>query len=93
MQLGKMYTSKISDEKYYENLIMGEDFKGRTVLKTITINNFEPLMDEMDPKAENIMLMIWHGQEAIKCDGNLYGYSSISHLIITRPKKISGRKF
>jgi hypothetical protein len=93
MQLGKMYTSKISDEKYYENLIMGEDFKGRTVLKTITINNFEPLMDEMDPKAENIMLMIWHGQEAIKCDGNLYGYSSISHLIMTRPKKISGRKF
>lgn len=65
LNLGKMYTSKISNEAYYEKLIMGIDFKGRTVLKTITINNFEDLMDEMDPKAENIMLMIWHGKEAI----------------------------
>jgi hypothetical protein len=44
---------------------MGTDFKGRTVLKTITLNDFEDLMDEEDPKAENIMLMIWHGKEAI----------------------------
>jgi hypothetical protein len=88
-----MYTSKISDEKYYESLIMNEDFKARTVLKIITQNNFEPLMDELDPKAENIMLMIWHGQEAIKCDGNIFGYSSIMHLIMTRAKKASGNRF
>lgn len=31
-----MYSRKIEDEKYYESLIMGIDFKGRTVLKTIT---------------------------------------------------------
>lgn len=36
LDLGKMYSSKIEDEKYYESLIMGVDFKGRTVLKTIT---------------------------------------------------------
>lgn len=91
LELGKMYSRKIEDEKYYESLIMGVDFKGRTVLKTITQNTFEPLMDEEDPKAENLMVMIWHGKEATKCDGNLFGYSNLSHIIMTRAKKISGR--
>ena len=50
-------------------------------------------MDEFDPKAENIMVMIWHGKEAIQCDGNIYGYSNLSHIIMTKSKKISGKKF
>lgn len=36
LELGKMYSRKIEDERYYESLIMGVDFRGRTVLKTIT---------------------------------------------------------
>jgi len=88
-----MYSRKIEDEKYYENLIMGIDFKGRTVLKIITQNTFEPLMDENDPKAENLMIMIWHGKEATRCDGNIFGYSNLSHIIMTRAKKISGKRF
>jgi hypothetical protein len=48
-------------------------------------------MDEEDPKAENLMVMIWHGKEATKCDGNIFGYSNLSHIIMTRAKKISGR--
>lgn len=59
LALGKMFSSKIEDEKYYEKLITQVDFKGRTVLKIITMNNFESLMDENDPKAENLMLTIW----------------------------------
>lgn len=92
LELGRMYSSKIEDEEFYETLIMGEDFKGRTVLKTITINNFEPLMDEEDPKAENLMMMIWDGKEAAYCDGNIYGYSNLAHIITTRAKKISGKR-
>lgn len=49
-------------------------------------------MDEYDPKAENLMMMIWHGKEATRCDGNIYGYSNLSHIIKTRAKKISGKK-
>lgn len=41
-----MYTSKIEDEKYYENLIMDKDFKDRNVLKIITDNYFSELMPE-----------------------------------------------
>lgn len=66
LSLGRMYSSKIEDEDYYEKLISDVDFKGRTVLKIICEEKFEPLMDENDPKAENMMLRIWHGTEATK---------------------------
>ena len=87
-----MYSAKIEDEKYYEGLIMQTDFKSRTVLKIVTSNNFESLMDEEDPKAENLMLMIWHGKEATRCDGNIYGYSNLAHICTTKAKKISGKR-
>lgn len=56
LELGKMYTSKIEDEKYYENLIMDKDFRDKSVLKIITENYFEPLIPEEDPKPENLMI-------------------------------------
>ena len=55
------------------------------------MNAFEPLMDENDPKAENLMFVIWQGREATRCDGNIYGYSNLSHIIVTRAKKTSGK--
>lgn len=91
LELGRMYSAKIEDEKYYETLIMDQDFQGRTVIKIITVNSFESLMDEMDPKAENLIVMIWHGKEATRCDGNIYGYSNLMHIITTRAKKMSGK--
>ena len=61
------------------------------MLKIIADNYFEPLMSESDPKAENIMLKIWHGKEATKCDGNIYGYSTLYHVIGTKGKKTGGQ--
>ena len=90
LMLGKMYSAKIEDEQYYETLIMDQDFQYRTVIKIITENSFEPLMDEEDPKAENLIVMIWHGKEATRCDGNIYGYSNLMHIISTKAKKLSG---
>mmetsp|Transcript_39182 Transcript_39182/g.37574 ORF Transcript_39182/g.37574 Transcript_39182/m.37574 type:complete len:166 (+) Transcript_39182:1560-2057(+) len=90
LDLGKMYSLKIEDEKFYEKLIMGMDFKSRSVLKIITGNQYQPLMWEKDPKAENLMLVIWNGKDATKCDGNIYGYSNLSHILMTKAKKISG---
>lgn len=71
---------------------MDQDFKGRSILKIICENLFEPLMNEGDPKAENLILQIWHGREATKCDGNIYGYSNITHILWTKSKKVSGKK-
>jgi len=38
LSLGKIFSSKILDHKYYEKLILDVDLKGRTVLKVITTN-------------------------------------------------------
>ena len=50
-------------------------------------------MDEDDPKAENMMLSIWHGKEATKCDGILNGYSSLTHILKSSTKKLTGSFF
>jgi len=76
-----MYLTKIDNENLYAKLILDLDFRSRPVLKIITINNFEKLMDEQDPKAENLMNKIWHGWEAANCDGTMMGYSSLTHVI------------
>ncbi len=73
-----MFISKITDEKYYERLIMDRDGMDRPVLKIICQNSFEKLMDEKDPKAENLMHKLWKGNEATNCDGNIFGYSRLS---------------
>jgi hypothetical protein len=92
MLLGQIYTNKIEDEKFYEKLITEEDFKGRSVLKIIAEKKFELLMDENDPKAENIMMGIWQGKEANRCDGIISGYSSLTHILQSTAKKIQGAK-
>lgn len=89
LNLGKMFLSKVDDEKYFEQLLMDRDFKNRTILKIITENYFESLLHEEDPKGENLMVKLWHGQEASKCDGNIYGYSNLTHIFFTKAKKTS----
>lgn len=93
LALGQMFSSKIEDEDYYEKLVTDTDFRGRSLLKIITDLEFEPLMDEKDPKAENIMMSIYQGKETTRCDGNIKGYSSIFHVVTTRPKKVANDKF
>ena len=83
LELGRLYTSKIEDEEFYEKLLMQEDFQGRSLIKIITQNKYEPLMEEEDPKAENIIGLLWDGIESTKCDGNIYGYSSFMHILST----------
>lgn len=66
LALGQMYSSKIDDEDFYEGLVTDRDFRDRSLLKIITDNGFEPLMDENDPKAENIMMSIYQGKETTR---------------------------
>ena len=44
-------------------------------------------MSEEDPKAENIIRNIWHGKESTRCDGNIYGYSNLTHILFSRARK------
>ena len=86
-----MYSKKIKDEGYYESIIMSKDFNDSSIVKIITENNFGLLMDEMDPKAERVMMMIWQGKEAAHCDGDVMGYSNLVHVIYSKPKKVMER--
>ena len=49
-------------------------------------------MDENDPKAENLMLMVYKGAEAARCDGDIYGYSNLVHILTTKVKKAAGKE-
>ena len=44
-------------------------------------------MDEGDPKAENLMMIIWRGKEASRCDGDIIGYSNFSYILLTKAKR------
>ena len=39
--------------------------------------------------ARNIMNKIFVGESASKCDGNIYGYSSLMHIIKSKPKRLN----
>lgn len=30
---------------------------------------------------------IWHGDEFTKCDGNIFGYSNLTHILLSRAKR------
>lgn len=94
LNLGKMFLSKVEDERYYESLMMDRDFKDRSILKIVTENYFESLLHGEDPKGENLIIKLWHGSEASRCDGNIYGFSCLTHVLMTAAKKnIPGTPF
>jgi hypothetical protein len=47
-------------------------------------------MSDDDPKASNIMMNIYVGTEATKCDGSIYGFSNFVHILTSKPKKSDG---
>ena len=62
-------------------LIKDTDFKGRSVLSIICYSQLHPLMSEDNPTATNLINNIWKGQENTKCNGTIYGYSCLKHMI------------
>mmetsp|Transcript_34575 Transcript_34575/g.42585 ORF Transcript_34575/g.42585 Transcript_34575/m.42585 type:complete len:208 (+) Transcript_34575:476-1099(+) len=87
LSLGEIYSSKIENEVYYESLIKDKDFNGRSVLNIICYCKFQQLMSEDDPKAGNMIRNIWYGEDFTRCDGNIFGFSNMSHIVLTRAKR------
>ncbi len=78
LSLGKMFLSKVEDERYFESLMVDKDFRGRPTIKIITDNYFESLLHDEDPKGENFLVKLWEGKDSSKCDGNVWGYSNLT---------------
>jgi hypothetical protein len=35
---------------------------------------------------------MWKGAESTQCDGNLYGYSNLAHILFKKSKKVTDSK-
>lgn len=69
-------------------LIKDTDFRGRSVLSIICYSQLHPLMSEDNPTATNLINNIWKGQENTKCNGTIYGYSCLKHMIGSAPGQV-----
>ena len=67
--------------------MMDVDFKNRTVLKIIVECELSELLSEDDPKAYSIMIGVFNGEESNNCDGSIYGYSNMMHIIASKAVK------
>jgi hypothetical protein len=38
-------------------------------------------MSEEDPKAEDLIMDMWMGEETTKCDGNISGYCNLMYIL------------
>ena len=66
---------------------MDTDFNGRTVLKIICDGEFMPLLDQNNAMAEALIIRMWDGYESPLCDGNIYGFSNMMHILISKGTK------
>ena len=87
LALGKVFNGKIEDESMYKKLIMDRDFTGRTIINIICYQRFAPLMSEEDPKAEDLIMDMWMGEETTRCDGNISGYCNLIYILFQKSKK------
>lgn len=46
-------------------------------------------MDENDPKSTDIILESWKGKESTLCDGNIFGYSNMTHILLNETEKVT----
>lgn len=49
-------------------------------------------MSEDDPKAESLIMSMWKGNESTKCDGNIFGFSNLAHILVKKSKKVTDSK-
>ena len=49
-------------------------------------------MSEEDPKAESLIMSMWKGKESTKCDGNIFGFSNLFHILLKKSKKVTDPK-
>ena len=50
-----------------------------------------PLMDQENPMAENLINKMWNGFESPNCDGNIYGFSNMTHILVSKGKKATDK--
>ncbi len=70
LSLGKVICEKIEEIGDFKDLLMDTDFQNRSLLDIIFTQEFDLIFHEEDPKTENIMNILFQGEEINNCDGN-----------------------
>jgi hypothetical protein len=78
------------DEKI-EKVFLDVDFKDRTILKIVTLNDFQPIFSSY--KVNVLLQEIWEGKNTYECDGQLSNFSLVNHLATYKMEKIKGKKY
>jgi len=89
MHLGQKIVENVQDDKV-EKMYLDVDFRDRTVLKIITMNDFALLMG--DEKVAILLDEIWVGKNTYECDGRVSEFSMLTYLAKAPIKKLPGKK-
>jgi hypothetical protein len=89
MTLGKHIVENIEDEKI-ERVFLDADFRDRTVLKIVTMNEFAPLCSS--DKVSVLLQEIWEGKKTFECDGQVSDFSIINYLATSKIQKVKGKR-
>lgn len=77
------------DEDRTGKVLMDTDFRDRTVLKNITIFDFEKLLHTY--KVNILLEDLWEGVNTRECDGTLSHFSMLTYLASAQVRKLPGR--
>ena len=77
------------EEDRVGKVMMETDFRDRTVLKNITIFNFERLLHTY--KVNILLGDLWEGLHTRECDGTLNHFSMLTYLAGAETRKLPGR--
>lgn len=69
--------------------MLDTDFKDRTLMKTITVNDFGVLLHNY--KVNILLEEIWEGKTSRECDGSISSFSILKNLASTQAQKIPGK--
>jgi hypothetical protein len=77
MTLGDKIVDNFDDDKI-EKVFLDVDFKDRTILKIVTVNDFQPIFSSY--KVNVLLQEIWEGKNSYECDGQITDFSLINYL-------------
>lgn len=75
--------------KHIEATYLERDFKDRTVINIIILNDFAPLM--YNTKVDILLQQIWVGKKTYECDGDFSDFSMLTFLKNAQIQKLPGK--
>lgn len=80
---------ELSEEDVVKKFLLDIDFRNRTLMKTISLHNFEILLKNY--KVNILLEECWEGIHSRECDGSLRDFSLLTYLATAPVRKLPGK--